>query len=182
MNNYYYSKFLGSIVFVIASFYNLVAMPGMDDVISIDIEGSSESISSGSQLDLQVSNDLSKLTGRVSISSYLVILNKILNYVATSTDAVSAQTQLNFCNAVKNFDKYARRFVSKGRTPSISKAGVMEIDKFLKNLQDSPLLHSGAVSYVSQAISFWDATAKNYGLTPYQKAVKRQRDFKSKRK
>lgn len=180
MNNY--SKILGVIVLVMVSFYNLAAMPGVDDAISIDTGDTAVTTAAGSQLDLQVSNDLSKLTGRVSISSYLVILNKILNYVATSTDAVSAQTQLNFCNAVKNFDKYARRFVSKGRTPSISKAGIREIDKFLKNLQDSSLLHSGMARYVSQSISFWDTTAKNYGLTPYQKAVKRQRDLKSKRK
>lgn len=180
MNNY--SKVLGVFALAMVPVGNLVSMPGMDDAISIDVGDTTVTTSSGSQLDLQVSNDLAKLSGRVAISAYLVILNKILNYVSTSNGAVSVQTQLNFCNAVKNFDKYARRFVSKGRTPSISKAGIKEIDKFLKNLQDSPLLHSGTVSYISNSIAFWDKTAKNYGLTPYQKAVKRQRNLKSKRK
>lgn len=180
MNNY--SRFLGVFAFVMVPFCNLGAMPGMDDAISIDAGDIAVVTQSGSQLDLQVSNDLAKLNGRVAISAYLTILNKILNYVATSSDAVAVQTQLNFCNAVKNFDKYARRFVSKGRTPSISKAGIKEIDKFLKNLQDSPLLHSGTVSYISGAITFWDNTAKNYGLNPYQKAVKRQKALKSKRR
>ncbi|MFH1254606.1 MAG: hypothetical protein V1646_04215 [bacterium] len=179
MNNY--SKVLGLFALVMVPFCNLGAMPGMDDAISIDLGDTVVTTSSDSKLDQQVSNDLAKLSGRVAISAYLVILNKILNYVST-TGVVTVQTQLNFCNAVKNFDKYARRFVSKGRTPSISKAGIKEIDKFLKNLQDSPLLHSGTVSYISRAIAFWDNTAKNYGLTPYQKAVKRQRNLKSKRK
>jgi len=150
------------------------AMPGFE------IEVDTTEPATASALDKKISASLAKLGKKSAISSHLDILNSILAYVGAQ--AVSSTSQISYCNAVKTLDIYARRFASPGRTPSISKAGIKEIDKFLKNLQDSPLLHSGTVSYISNAITFWDNTAKNYGLTPYQKAVKRQRDLKSKRK
>jgi hypothetical protein len=147
-------------------FYGLAAMPG------------SGGDTTTSALDTQVAADLAKLDTVSSISGFLNTLNSILNYVGEQD--VSSQTQINYSSAVKRFDIYARRFASPGRTPSLTKNEVYEIGRFLKNLQNSTLFHSSIVSYVSSAISFWDSTAKLYGLTPYQKALKRKKTARGK--
>jgi len=186
-----YSKQLGLLVFVVLSFCGLASgmpgvdgMPGFDDTTIIPADSGMPDTTSTAPLDKQVMRDLGVLGGQ-SISRYLSQLNSILNYVGA--EFVSPEVQLAYSNAVIRFDKYARRairsdvsFKDKSKLAATKKQ-IYEIDKFLKNLQGSPLFHSSAVSYVSSAISFWDNQTKKCGLSPYQRALQRQKSMRSRR-
>lgn len=189
-----YSSRLALIVFVGVCFCGLAfgmpgvdAMPGLDDttVIPVDSGATGTGVVSSAPLDQQVMADLSTLGGQ-SIKVYLSQLSSILNYVGA--EFVSPEVQLAYSNAVIRFDKYARRAIRPGASfkdkskLAATKKQIYEIDKFLKNLQSSPLFHSSAASYVTSAIGFWDNQTKKCGLSPYQKAIQRQKSMKAQRR